>query len=186
MSFVKEVINELQPEERTSVRNIIKQFFFNQRFKFLLNHRIGNKFVKSRNRFLILLSRFMKNRQLKKWGCDIKYKVVIGKGVKFHHPTGVVIGLGAVIGDNVQIWQNVTIGEHGKPDAQIKYPLIKNGARIYAGAVIMGDITIGENAIIGANAVVNIDVPDNCIAVGVPCRIISPDNSNQSGKDLNK
>jgi len=177
MSFLKEVINELHPGKRSSMSKIIQQMLFNQTFKFLLNHRIGNKLVKSRNKFLVLLSRFLKNRQLYKWGCDIKYQVVIGKGVKFWHPTGVVIGHGTVIGDYVQIWQNVTIGEHGKPDAPKMYPFIKNGARIYSGAVIMGGITIGENAIIGANAVVNIDVPDNCIAVGVPCRIISPDSN---------
>jgi len=170
-------MSELQPEKRSSVNKIIQQLLFNQTFKLLLNHRIGNKLAKSRNKFLVLLSRFFKNRQWYKWGCDIKYQVVIGKGVKFWHPTGVVIGHGTVIGNDVQIWQNVTIGEHGKPDAPKKYPLIKDGARIYAGAVIMGDITIGENAIIGANAVVNIDVPDNCIAVGVPCRIISSDSN---------
>ena len=83
------------------------------------------------------------------------------------HAIGIVIGSGAVIGDNCKIYQQVTIGKE-----KGKFPIIGDNVTIYSGAKIIGDVKIGNNAIIGANAVVTRDVPDNCVAVGVPARVI--------------
>ncbi|ERM80694.1 hypothetical protein P872_21560 [Rhodonellum psychrophilum GCM71 = DSM 17998] len=85
---------------------------------------------------------------------------------------GIVIGDKVIIKDNVMIFQQVTFGSHGKKGLIKNYPTIEDGVKIYAGAKIIGGITIGKNAIIGANAVVNIDVPADCVAVGIPCKII--------------
>lgn len=104
-------------------------------------------------------------------GCDIKPHVTIGKRCHFPHPLGVVIGSDAVIEDDVTIYQNVTLGQRQKND-DLGFPLIRSGAIIYAGACVLGDITIGRNAIIGANAVVLRDVPDNAIVAGAPGKVI--------------
>jgi len=88
------------------------------------------------------------------------------------HPIGVIIGDGVVIKDNVMIFQQVTLGSHGKRTEEMRYPVIESGVKIYAGAKIIGGVTIGENAIIGANSVVNVDVPAGATAVGIPCKIM--------------
>jgi len=107
-----------------------------------------------------------------KRNCDISYNATIGKNLRLPHPIGIVIGDGVIIKDNVMVFQQVTFGSHGKKNQSLSYPIVENNVKIFAGAKIIGGITIGENAIIGANAVVNIDVPANTKAVGIPCRII--------------
>ncbi|EOU9539651.1 serine O-acetyltransferase [Cronobacter dublinensis] len=89
---------------------------------------------------------------------------------RFPHPVGMVIGQGVVIGRNCMIYQNVTIGLkdlHSKD-----YPVIGNDVVIYAGAIIVGNVHIGDGAIVGAGCIVTKDVPSNKIAVGSPMRII--------------
>ena len=88
------------------------------------------------------------------------------------HPIGIVIGDGVIIKDNVTIFQQVTLGSHGKKGESFSYPIVEEGAKIYAGAKIIGGVVIGKKAIVGANAVVNINVPDHALAVGIPCKII--------------
>lgn len=82
------------------------------------------------------------------------------------------------IGENCQIWQNVTIGK--QKSGGIK-PKIGNNVKIYAGAIVVGDITIGDNVQIGANSVVCKSVPDNCVVAGNPAKIIR-----QNGLRINK
>ena len=107
-------------------------------------------------------------------GCSIGAPAQIGEGLYLPHPIGIVIG-GGIIGRNVTIHQNVTLGlRHpwgGIPEKSIR-PTIGDNATILAGAVVLGDVKIGKRAVIGANAVVLQDVPDDCIAVGVPARIL--------------
>ncbi|ROH91663.1 serine acetyltransferase [Stagnimonas aquatica] len=103
----------------------------------------------------------------------IHKKSRIGPGFKMPHPAGIVIGAGVVIEDNVTVYQQVTLGGARKGDyLDGNYPHIKKGTVIFAGAKILGKLTVGENSVIGANAVVTKDVPDNCIAVGIPARIL--------------
>jgi serine O-acetyltransferase len=105
------------------------------------------------------------------FGCFIPYKTKIGtKNIHFgHNGLGVVLDYRCVIGDNVRIDQQVTIGIRW--DEGIA-PTIGNNVRIGAGAKVLGSIKIGNNARIGANAVVLVDVPDGATAVGVPAKII--------------
>lgn len=87
------------------------------------------------------------------------------------HTVGIVIGP-CVIGDNVTIYQNVTIGKRGIGYGEVS-PVIGDGVTIYAGAVVTGPIRIGNNAIIGANSVVLKDVPDGVVVAGVPAKVVS-------------
>ncbi len=102
---------------------------------------------------------------------EVSFCATFGAGVYFPHPTGIVIGESWDIGDGATIMQGVTLG---RKDALAPERRAEVGANalICAGAVAVGEITIGDNAVIGANAVVLADVPPNATAVGVPARVI--------------
>ena len=102
-------------------------------------------------------------------GINIPRTTKIGKGLRIHHYGCIIINSYSVIGDNCTIRHEVTIGNR---NSDRDCPIIGNNCNIGAGAKILGAIKIGSNVDIGANAVVITDVPDNCIAVGVPARII--------------
>lgn len=160
------------PLQHVSLFSFFKNYLYNSGFRVLLNHRIG-KYCFYSNFFLIRqLGHYYKLRLLTKRSCDISYKAQIGSNVKFPHPIGKVIGEGVSINNNVKIWQGVTIGSHGKKNKKLSYPSIMDGVKIYAGAKIIGGINLGENSVIGANALVNINVPKGKVAVGIPCKVI--------------
>ncbi len=102
-------------------------------------------------------------------GADCSYKAKYGKGLYFPHPSCVIIGTDCIIGNNTSIYQGVTLGRANYYGGG--YPMVEDGAFIYAGAKIIGSVRIGKNSIIGANAVVTKDVGDNMIAVGIPAKI---------------
>ena len=103
-------------------------------------------------------------------GIEIHPGAAIGKGLFIDHGMGVVIGETSVVGDNVTIFQGVTLGGTGKERGK-RHPTIGNNVVIGTGAKVLGNITIGDNVQIGANAVVVRDVPANSTVVGVPGRI---------------
>ena len=103
-------------------------------------------------------------------GADIPLNAQLGGGAILPHPNGIVIHPRARIGPNCLIFQQVTIGTRGwnRPA-----PVIGAGVEIGAGAKLLGPITIGDGARIGANAVVMCDVPAGCTAVGIPARVVN-------------
>jgi len=104
-------------------------------------------------------------------GIEIHPGATIGKGLFIDHGMGVVIGETAEIGDNVTIYHGVTLGGTGK-DKGKRHPTVGDNVTIGSGAKILGPITIGNGAKIGANAVVVDEVPSFSTAVGIPARII--------------
>lgn len=128
-------------------------------------HRLKDK----NSRFLILL---FSRRLQRKYGVFLSPEAKYDETLILRHPVGIVIGKGVQIGENVTIYQNVTLGESSS-----KYPTIGDDTIIYAGAVIIGDIMVGERCIVGANSVVTKDVPNDCIVAGVPAKIISQKTS---------
>jgi serine O-acetyltransferase len=103
-------------------------------------------------------------------GIEIHPGAQIGKSFFIDHGMGVVIGETAIVGDNVLLYQGVTLGGTGKETGK-RHPTLGNNVVVGAGAKILGNINIGDNSYIGANAVVIKDVPSNSTVVGIPGRI---------------
>jgi serine O-acetyltransferase len=103
-------------------------------------------------------------------GIEIHPGAVIGRGFFIDHGMGVVIGQTTVVKNNVTLFQGVTLGGTGKEKGK-RHPNIENNVVIGTGATVLGNITIGANSYIGANAVVIKDVPENSTIVGVPGRV---------------
>ncbi|WP_122645949.1 serine O-acetyltransferase EpsC [Enterococcus mediterraneensis] len=104
-------------------------------------------------------------------GIEIHPGAEIGEGVFIDHGMGVVIGETAVIEDDVVLFHGVTLGGTGKHTGK-RHPTVKKGAMLSTNVQILGPITIGENAKIGASAVVLQDVPANATAVGIPAKVV--------------
>jgi serine O-acetyltransferase len=104
------------------------------------------------------------------FGCDIARGARINGGLYLPHPNGIVIGEYVKIGRNCIIHQGVTLGARGE-DHELSNPIVKDEVEIGTGAKILGKLTIGNYARIGANAVVLESVPDKGIAVGIPAKI---------------
>jgi len=127
-------------------------------------HSLYQKGFKSIARFISAINLFMTM-------IDIHPAATIGRRVFIDHGTGVVIGETAIIGDDVLIYQQVTLGGVSTNKGK-RHPTIEDGVVIGAGAKVLGAITIGANSKVGANSVVIKDVPPNSTAVGIPARIL--------------
>lgn len=112
-------------------------------------------------------------------GSDIRREAQVPLSVRFPHPTGVVIHQDTVIGEGCLIMQQVTLGQTDQPGA----PTVGEGVYFGAGAKVLGKVSIGARARIGANAVVLIDVPDDATAVGIPARIIQRGSSSDMSNE---
>lgn len=129
-----------------------------------ISHRLYNANFKSLARMIMGFSQMLTN-------IDIHPEAKIGRRVFIDHGIGVVIGQTAIIEDDVIIYQGVTLGGVSLISGK-RHPTVKKGAVLGAGAKILGNITIGEYAKIGANSVVVKPVPDGTTAVGIPAHVI--------------
>lgn len=147
------------------------------------SHRLAHGFYKRKFYFIARvisqISRFFT-------GIEIHPGARIGRGLFIDHGMGVVIGETCEIGDNVTLYQGVTLGGTGKEKGK-RHPTVRDGALIATGAKVLGSITVGEGARIGAGSVVLKNVPPNSTVVGIPGRIVVQDGKKvaPAGKDLN-
>jgi len=119
------------------------------------------------------LSRLWANIARLLTGIEIHPQAQLGKDLFIDHGMGVVIGQTAIIGDHVTLYHGVTLGGVGKADATGKrHPTLGDHVVVGAGAQILGNITIGNGARVGANSVVITDVPEGATVIGIPARII--------------
>lgn len=125
---------------------------------------------------LFFLARLISQRSSKKTGIEIHPAAQIGRRFFVDHGTGVVIGETAVIGDDVTLYQGVTLGGTGHHTGK-RHPTIGNNVLIGAGAKVLGPFSVGDNSNIAAGAVVLEEIPPNSTAVGVPARVVK-----QNGK----
>ena len=140
-------------------------------FKALRSHRKANWFLRHNMPFI---ARYISQRSAHRTGIEIHPGAKIGKRVCIDRGSGIVIGETTEIGDDVMIYQGVTLGGTGK-DVGKRHPTIESGVMIGAGAKVLGPITIGRNAKIAAGAVVVKNVEPNCTVVGVPGKIVRID-----------
>jgi len=125
--------------------------------------------MKLRKIKLSIIAKFLDKIVRMIFSCEVPSTIKMGKNIVFAHAAlGVVIHPRTVLGNDIKIYQNVTIGSRNG----VGPPIVGNNVLIGAGACILGDITIGNNVKIGANAVVTKDVPSNSVVVGIPAKII--------------
>ena len=172
--MLKRAINKIKEdikviyEKDPAATNLAEVLFCYPGLQALISHRIAHKLaywgVPFIPRFISYLTRIIT-------GIEIHPKAQIGNRFFIDHGEGVVIGETTIIGDDVLIYQQVTLGgtgnEHGK-----RHPTIGNNVIIGAGAKVLGPFTVGDNARIAANAVVLSAIPPNSTAVGVPARVV--------------
>lgn len=131
-------------------------------------HRRANWFYRHNLKFL---ARWVSQRAVRKTGIEIHPAAKLGRRVFIDHGAGVVIGETAEVGDDVLIYQGVTLGGTGK-DTGKRHPTIGNNVMISSGAKVLGPFKVGDNARVAAGAVVLEEVPPDCTVVGVPARVV--------------
>ena len=130
-------------------------------------------------------ARWISQRAARKTGIEIHPGAVIGKGLFIDHGHGVVIGETTIIGDNVTLYQGVTLGGTGKETGK-RHPTLEDNVMVSVGAKVLGSFTIGENSKIGAGSVVLKEVPPNSTVVGVPGCVVKQDNVRIPRNDMDQ
>ena len=161
------VIRERDPAIHSSM-----EVFLYPSFKAMLHYRMAHKLYLKKHYFM---ARYISQRGARKTGIEIHPGARIGKGFFIDHGNGVIIGETAIVGDNVTLYQGVTLGGTGKEHGK-RHPTIGNNVMISAGAKVLGSFTIGDNSKIGAGSVVLSEVPPNSTVVGVPGRVVKRNN----------
>ncbi len=169
MGFINNVREEIKIiRERDPAIHSNMEVFLYPSFKAMIYYRVAHKqYVKGH----YFLARLISQRAVRKTGIEIHPGAQIGKGFFIDHGTGVVIGETAIIGDNVTLYQGVTLGGTGKEHGK-RHPTIGNNVMISTGAKVLGSFKIGDNCKIGAGSVVLEEVPPNSTVVGVPGRVV--------------
>lgn len=170
ISWTKTIIEDINTikEKDVAARSVMEVIFLYQGFHVLLAHRIAHKLlywhIPFIPRMISQIARFFT-------GIEIHPGARIGKRFFIDHGMGVVIGETTIIGDDVLIYQGVTLGGTGK-DLGKRHPTLGNFVTVGAGAKVLGNIEIGDYSTIGAGSVVIDNVPEHCTVVGIPGRIV--------------
>ncbi|MBD8914888.1 MAG: serine O-acetyltransferase [Pseudobutyrivibrio sp.] len=151
-------------------------------FKVMISYRRAHKLYLKGHYFW---ARWISQRAARKTGIEIHPGATIGKGFFIDHGTGVIIGETTIIGDNVTLYQGVTLGGTGKETGK-RHPTLEDNVMVSAGAKIIGSFTVGKNSKIGAGSVVIEEVPPNCTVVGVPGRIVRQNNEKLPTSDMDQ
>ena len=178
LSYIREEINVIRERDPAIKSNM--EVFLYPSFKVILSYRIAHKLYLGKHYFL---ARWLSQRTAHKTGIEIHPGAQIGKGLFIDHGHGVVIGETTIIGDNVTLYQGVTLGGNGKEHGK-RHPTIGNNVMISAGARVLGSFTVGDNSKIGSGSVVLSEVPPNSTVVGVPGRVVKQDNERIPREEL--
>ena len=157
------VIKENDPAIKSSLEALLYPSFWA-----ILYYKVAHYFYLRKHYFI---ARLISEKGKRKTGIEIHPGAKIGKNLFIDHGIGVVIGETAEIGDNVILYQGVTLGGTGKEKGK-RHPTIKDNVIVSAGAKVLGSFIVGENAKIGAGAVVLESVPKNATVVGIPAKIV--------------
>ncbi|WP_201210310.1 serine O-acetyltransferase [Rhodocyclus purpureus] len=155
-------------ERDPACERLIEPFLYFKGFHAIQTHRLTHWLYHNDEREFAL---YLQSRSSEVFQTDIHPAARIGRGVFLDHATGLVVGATAVIDDDVSLLQNVTLGGTGKQSGD-RHPKVRRGAMIGAGAKILGNIVVGENARVAAGSVVLQEVPPGCTVAGVPARVV--------------
>ncbi len=155
-------------ENDPAAKSLLEAVVTSPGIKALVYHRVAHKLYKKDK---TLRARLISQRARKITGIEIHPGATIGENLLIDHGMGVVIGETAEVGNNVTIFHGVTLGGIGGGKGEKRHPTVEDDVLIGAGAKILGPITIGKGAKIGANSVVLEDVPAYATAVGAPAKI---------------
>ena len=144
ISYIKEEIQVIRERDPAIKSNM--EVLLYPSFKVILSYRAAHKLYRKKHYFL---ARWISQRAARKTGIEIHPGARIGKGLFIDHGSGVIIGETTIIGDNVTLYQGVTLGGTGKEKGK-RHPTLKDNVMVSAGAKILGSFTIGENSKIGA------------------------------------
>ena len=180
IKYIKEEIEVIQ-ERDPAIKSPIEVLLY-PTFRVMLSYRRAHKLYLKKHFFW---ARWISQRAARKTGIEIHPGATIGKGLFIDHGSGVIIGETTIIGDNVTLYQGVTLGGTGKEQGK-RHPTLKDNVMVSAGAKVIGSFTIGENSKIGAGSVVLEEVPPNCTVVGVPGRIVKRDNKKVPRSDMDQ
>ena len=173
MGFISKIKEEIAViRQRDPAIHSSMEVFLYPSFKVMLHYRLAHKLYLKKHYFL---ARWVSQRGVRKTGIEIHPGAQIGRGFFIDHGNGVIIGETTIIGDNVTLYQGVTLGGTGKEQGK-RHPTIGNNVMISAGAKVLGSFKIGENSKIGAGSVVLEEVPPNSTVVGVPGRVVKRNN----------
>ena len=170
ISYIKEEIKVVK-ERDPAIKSDIEVLLYPS-FKVMLHYRIAHKLYLKKHYFL---ARWVSQRGVRKTGIEIHPGATIGKGLFIDHGSGVIIGETAILGDNITLYQGVTLGGTGKEQGK-RHPTLEDNVMVSAGAKVIGSFTIGKNSKIGAGSVVIEEVPPNCTVVGIPGRVVRQKN----------
>ena len=183
MGWIKSIQNEIKViRERDPAIHSDMEVFLYPSFKVMLHYRIAHKLYLKKHYFL---ARWVSQRGVRKTGIEIHPGAQIGENFFIDHGNGVIIGETAIVGNNVTLYQGVTLGGTGKEHGK-RHPTIGDNVMISAGAKVLGSFIIGENSKIGAGSVVLEEVPPNCTVVGVPGRVVKRNNLKLVREDMNQ
>ncbi len=183
MGFIRNIKEEIKIiRERDPAIHSDMEVFLYPSFKIMLYYRTAHKLYLKGHYFL---ARWVSQRGVRKTGIEIHPGAQIGKGFFIDHGNGVIIGETTVIGDNVTLYQGVTLGGTGKEHGK-RHPTIGNNVMISTGAKVLGSFKIGDNSKIGAGSVVLEEVPPGSTVVGVPGHVIKRNNERLPQEDLNQ
>ncbi|WP_422446984.1 serine O-acetyltransferase EpsC [Thermoanaerobacterium sp. DL9XJH110] len=169
-------------ERDPAAKSVIEVILCYPGFHAILMHRIAHFFYKKN---LLLIARIISQINRFITGIEIHPGAKIGKGFFIDHGMGVVIGETTEIGDNVTLYQGVTLGGTGKEKGK-RHPTLGNNIVVGSGAKVLGPVKIGDNSKIGAGAVVLKDVPPNSTVVGVPGKAVVREKVDYSEADFTK
>lgn len=167
---LKDDINSIKQRDPAATSSFMVLFLY-PGLRAVMAHRKAHWFYK-RGHFFI--ARYISQRTVRKTGIEIHPGAKIGKRLFIDHGVGVVIGETSEIGDDVTLYQGVTLGGTGK-DTGKRHPTIGDNVMIGAGAKILGPFKVGDNSRIAAGSVVLSEIPENSTAVGSPARIVKRD-----------
>lgn len=173
MGIIRNIQEEIRIiRERDPAIHSVMEVFLYPSFKVMIHYRIAHRLYEKGHFFW---ARWVSQRGVRKTGIEIHPGARIGQGLFIDHGNGVIIGETTVIGDNVTLYQGVTLGGTGKEHGK-RHPTVGDNVMISAGAKVLGSFTIGDNSKIGAGSVVLSEVPSGSTVVGVPGRVVKRNN----------